>query len=446
MSIDSRTCALGELFVALVGPNFDGHEFVGAAFAAGAAAAVVHRDAAAAAGPAIVVDDTADALTALGRHARARMGGRVVAVTGSVGKTGTKEAIACALGALAPTHASTGNLNNQWGVPLSLARMPAAIGFGVFELGMNHPGELAPLSRLVRPDVAVITTVAAAHLEFFDSIVAIAEEKAEIFDGMGPGGIAILNRDIAYFALLAAAAWDRGIERLIGFGAHPEADVRLDDYQPAAGGGAVAAAIGARRIDYRLPLGGRHWAMNSLAVLAVVEALGDDVARAAGALETMAVPAGRGRRHGVEFGAGAFEIIDDSYNANPASMRAAITMLGDGPVAPGGRRIAVLGDMLELGPEGGHMHARLARYLVAQDIDLVFTAGPLMAELDAALPAERRGGHATDAAALLPIVVDRVRAGDVVLVKGSLGSDVGPIVAALRALDPGATAPAAAAC
>ncbi|MGH6989178.1 MAG: UDP-N-acetylmuramoylalanyl-D-glutamyl-2,6-diaminopimelate--D-alanyl-D-alanine ligase [Stellaceae bacterium] len=424
VSIDTRTLEPGDLFIALEGPRVDGHNFVKDAFAQGACAAMVHRrspDGDDNELPLLIVPDTMAALGGLGAAARKRSGARVVAVTGSVGKTGTKAALGAALGRLGTTHASRGNLNNQWGVPLSLARLPPAAHFAVFELGMNHAGEIAALSRLVRPDVAVITTIEPAHLGFFPSIDAIADAKAEIFLGMAPGGAAILNRDNAWFARLAAAARAAGLERILGFGSDSEAAIRLVDCHLHATASAVTASVEGRLIDYCLAQPGRHWVMNSLAVLGAVEALGGDVDAAAVAFATLAPMAGRGRRHRIALAGGCAELIDDSYNASPASIRAMLEVLAAAKPEPGGRRIAVLGDMLELGPRSAELHAALAAPIADAGIDLVFTVGAEMAPLDAALPAHRRGGHWRDAVAVADALVARLRPGDVVAVKGSHG-------------------------
>ena len=436
VSIDSRTLDRGDLFVALKGPNFDGHDHVAAARRAGAAAALVQRlpDGLAAGERLVLVENTDLALEALGRAARGRTDARICCITGSVGKTGTKEALATALAALGPTAASRGNLNNRWGVPLSLARMPRDSAFGVFELGMNHAGELTPLSRLSRPHVAIITTITDAHLEFFASIEEIADAKAEIFAGMDERGVAILHRDSPHYDRLAAAARTSGVGRIVGFGVDGEAEARLIEHRPGGDGDEVRAALFGREITYRVGLAGRHWAINSLAVLAAVDALGGDVTRAAATLATLKPLVGRGARHSVAMQGGSFEIIDESYNASPAAMRAAFAMLAGRTPGPGGRRIAVLGDMLELGADAAALHAQLAGDLADAKIDLVFTAGPHMAALDAVLPAAMRGGHAVDSTALSRLLTAAPRAGDVLLVKGSLGSRMAPVVDALRAL------------
>ena len=435
VSIDSRTLESGELFVALAGPRHDGHDHVGAALSAGAPAAIVART------PAglpncdrlIVVPDTLDALRRLGKTARSRAAGRLAAVTGSVGKTGTKEALRLALAAQGETHASLGSFNNHVGVPLTLARLPVDAAYAVFEIGMNHVGEIEPLVRLVRPHVVIVTNVEPVHLEFFpdNGLDGIAEAKAEIFEAGGE--TAVLNRDNAYFDFLAARARSRGFTHVIGFGAHDTADARLLDAVVGPVDTNVVAALDGRRVTYRIGAAGLHWALNSLAVLAAVNALGADLAPALSALERMTPPKGRGQRHHVPCRGGTCELIDDAYNASPVSMRAAFAVLGAIAPGRGGRRIAVLGDMLELGPDSPRMHADLAGALVAQGVDLVFTCGRLMSELDAALPHRLRGAHAVDSRELAPLVKGALRAGDVVLVKGSLGSRMGHVVETLLA-------------
>ena len=436
VSIDTRTLAPDALFVAIRGPHHDGHAFVAEAFARGATAAVVAEDGGAmpASGPVLRVADTLAALEALGIAARDRASAKIVGVTGSVGKTGTKEALRLALGASAPTHASVASYNNQWGVPLSLARMPRDTTYGVFEIGMNHPGEIAPLSAMVRPDVAVITAIAPVHLAFFDSVTAIAEAKAEIFAGMGEGGFAVINHETPHFEALAAAARRRGIA-VRGFGAGAEPWARLVDYATDEDATTVVADIGGRELRYQIGAAGRHWAMNSLAALAAVEILGTDIEGAARALARLTPPKGRGARHTIYIGAGSFALIDESYNANPASMRAAFETLALAKPAPGGRRIAILGDMRELGARSPAMHAELADDLVADKVDLVLTAGADMAHLNQALAAPLRGEHTADAGALVSPAVLTVDAGDVVMVKGSLATGMGRIVEALLDLN-----------
>jgi UDP-N-acetylmuramoyl-tripeptide--D-alanyl-D-alanine ligase len=437
VSIDTRTLSAGDLFVALKGPHHDGHDHVATAFANGAAAALVERAPAGAPAdaPLVVVGDTLAALEKLGRASRARNATvRVAAVTGSVGKTGTKEALRLALSGQGATHASVGSYNNHIGVPLTLARMPADTVFGVFEIGMNHPGEITPLVKMVRPHVALITTVEAVHVENFpgEGVNGVAAAKAEIFDGL-EGGTAVLNRDNAFFDFLAERARAKGVRRVLSFGEHPSCDARLIETRLEPTWSQVSAMIEGRAVTYRIGAPGRHWVTNSLAVLGAIAALGGDVGIGAASLAQLAAPKGRGLRHRVGRNGDSFELIDDSYNASPASMRASFQVLAAATPGPGGRRIAVLGDMLELGPDSPKLHAGLAEALVAAQVDQVFTCGQYMARLYDALPAARRGAHAPNSEALVPLIRAAVRAGDVVVVKGSLGSRMGRIVDALLA-------------
>ncbi|MCF4167074.1 UDP-N-acetylmuramoylalanyl-D-glutamyl-2,6-diaminopimelate--D-alanyl-D-alanine ligase [Zavarzinia compransoris] len=434
---DSRKIAAGDLFVALPGTQADGHDYVIGALAAGASGALVARvpEGVDADAPLVVVPETMAGLEDLARAARARADAVVIAVTGSVGKTGTKEALKVALSAAGPTHASVGSFNNHVGVPLSLARMPAETRYGVFEMGMNHAGELTPLSGLARPHVAIVTTVEPAHMEFFPSVEAIADAKAEIFAGVPAGGAAILNRDNAHFERLSAAARDKGL-LVAGFGTDAGCHVRLLDVVLKPDMTIVDAQIGNRRQTYKIGSPGRHWAMNSLAVMAAVEVSGADISRAALALADLTPPAGRGRRLTITLkGGGSLLVIDESYNASPASMRAAFANLALSETGPRGRRIAVLGDMRELGPGADDLHAGLAPDLAAAGVDLVFTCGPHMRALHEALPSRIQGRHKSDSKALAPIVREAVRQGDVVMVKGSLGSYMVSILDTLLGLD-----------
>ena len=448
VSIDSRTMARGDLFVALKGPNFDGHGFVPGVLAAGAAGALVDHvpDGVDPADPRLLrVDDTLAALTRLGRAGRDRTRARVVAVTGSVGKTGTKELLRLALEANGSTVASRASLNNHWGLPLSLARVPRDVDWVVQEVGMNHAGEIAALAPLARPHVGVITTVEPVHIEFFLSVEAIADAKAELFLGMDADGTAVLNRDNPHFERLARHARARGLRRILDFGAAEGTHAHLVAAELAETGSRVEAIVGGRPLRYRLGAPGRHWVQNSLAALAAVDALGADVALAAEALSAIAAPVGRGARREVTLpGGGAFTLLDESYNANPASMRAAFSVLATTAPGPGGRRIAVLGDMRELGETAPRLHAALAEPLAAAGVDMVFCCGPLMAHLHASLPAALRGAHVATSDELAPVVAEAVRTGDVVTVKGSLGTRMAPIVKRLSA-GPWGRAPQAAA-
>jgi len=431
VSIDSRTVRGGDLFIALKGARFDGHDFALEALARGAVAAMVepHRVKAPKSARVLEVPSTARALTELGRAARARNAGRIVAVTGSVGKTGTKEMIRLALASAGPTFAAEGSLNNHVGVPLSLARLPRDAAFGVFEIGMNHAGEIRPLAQLLRPHVAVITTVEAVHLEAFASLEAIADAKAEIFDGLVWDGFAVLSRDNTQFDRLERSARLAGIRRIRSFGRSREAQAELVDYVAEESGGCVRARVAGKPVDYRLALPGAHWAHNSLAALAVAHALGVPIEPAAQALGAFTAMKGRGVRHEVALAGGTFTLIDESYNASPASVRAALATLA----LARGRRIAVLGDMLELGPDAARFHAELAPALDAAGVAQVFAAGPLMRALCDALPADRRGAWAPSAEELAPLVCAAVEPGDTVMVKGSASSRMGVVVEALRA-------------
>ena len=436
VSIDSRTLEKGYLFVAIKGENSDGHAYVGTAFERGAAAAIVSdvTDVMRKMGPLVVVPDTLEALNALGRAARQRANAKIVAVTGSVGKTGTKEALRAILSEQGATHASAASYNNLWGVPLSLARMPANTRFGIFEIGMSAPGEITPLSKLVEPFVALITTVEAVHMAFFNSIEEIADAKAEIFDGLQQGGIAILNRDNPHFARLEKRAREAGAGRIISFGEHADADAWLEKVVLKEDCSCVRATICGDPVTYKLGIPGRHIAMNSLAMLACVKALDADLTLAALALANLKAPKGRGERHQVTAPGRAFLLIDESYNANPASMRASIEALGQTEPGVRARRIAVLGDMLELGDESIALHRELAIPLARADIDLVFASGPDMRELFKALPPDRQGAYAETSSGLLASLVETIQEGDVVMVKGSNGSKMGLVVEALLAL------------
>ncbi|MFO1116301.1 MAG: UDP-N-acetylmuramoylalanyl-D-glutamyl-2,6-diaminopimelate--D-alanyl-D-alanine ligase [Beijerinckiaceae bacterium] len=433
ISIDTRTLAQDDLFVAIKGDNSDGHDHVRSAFEKGAAAAVIdegHARALAGTGPLYVVKDTLKALESLGRASRKRSKARIVAVTGSVGKTTTKEMLRVALGAAGETHASVASYNNHWGVPLTLARMPRSTKYGVFEIGMNHAGEITPLVGMVRPHVSIITRIAAVHLEHFDSIDGIADAKAEIFTGLMKGGVAILNRDDAQFARLETSARASKAGFVLTFGEDGQADATLTSCNVFGDTTRVQATVLGRKVSYTIGAPGKHVALNSLAVLLAAQAVGVNVDAAAAALEAFSSPDGRGRRERVAVAGGDIRLIDESYNANPASMRAALDLLG---AAEGKRKVAILGDMLELGGQARALHAAVASDIERNEIDTVYAAGPLMQALYEAIPAARRGAHAPDAATLQPIVLEALRPGDVVMIKGSNGSRMGPLVAAIRA-------------
>jgi UDP-N-acetylmuramoyl-tripeptide--D-alanyl-D-alanine ligase len=438
VSIDSRTLVAGDLFVALRGPNHDGHDFLGEALARGAAAAIVDREPGdlPATLPQLRVADTLAGLAALGAAARARSAARIIGVTGSVGKTGTKEALRLALAAQAPTFASEGSFNNHWGVPLSLARLPPDAVYAVFEIGMNHEGEIAGLARLLRPQVAVITTVEPVHLGYFGSVEAIAEAKAEIFLGLEPGGVAVLNCDNPHFRRLVAAARQTGVAEVIGFGTDPEGDIRLGDCRLDPTGSTFEAEFRGTRLRCRLPVPGRHWVSNALAVLAATAAVGADPAAAAAALRRFEALPGRGRQYRLAWGGGSMTLIDESYNASPAAMAASLAVLGATEPGPGGRRIAVLGDMLELGAATADLHRGLAQPLAAAAVDRVFFVGTAMAALREALPELVRGAIWGSAEEAIPTLCEFFRPGDVVMIKGSHAAHVDRIALRLRASPP----------
>jgi len=432
VSIDTRTLAPGDLFIALRGETGDGHVHVAAALEKGAAGAMVHQ-AVPGVGPLLTVEDTLSALAGLGGYARARFAGKLIAVTGSVGKTTTKEMLRAVLAPQAPTHAAVASYNNHWGLPLTLARLPAEAAFCVAEIGMNHAGEIAPLARLARPHVVVITAIAPAHIGYLGSMAAIAEEKASICQGLEPGGTAVLPADASTLPLLREAA--KGA-RVITFGEARDADTRLLAAVPDADGSDIEAYVFGNSLRFRLPAPGRHMAMNAMAALAGMAALGADPIAGAHALAGFTPIAGRGARRRLALTSGTVLLLDESYNANPASLRAALHVLR---LQPAARRIAVVGDMLELGDAGPALHAGLAPDIQAA-AGLVFACGPLMRGLFDALPAACRGAYAADAATLAPLVAAALRPGDAVLVKGSLGIRMRQIVAALNALIPTAGA------
>jgi UDP-N-acetylmuramoyl-tripeptide--D-alanyl-D-alanine ligase len=436
VSIDTRTIAPGDLFVALAGVR-DGHDFVADAFARGASAALVRAGRVpAAAGALVEVDDTLAALEAIGRRARARVSARVLAVTGSVGKTTVKEALRHVLAAKGATHASAASYNNHFGVPLTLARMPPGTRFGVFEIGMSNPFEITPLSRMTRPQIACVTTVEPVHLENFRAVTGIADAKGEIFAGLEPGGVALVPRDNPHYARLAAHAAASPAGRVVSFGRHEGADVRLRDERLGERSGEAVAMIDGRAVRISIAAPGAHMLHNGLIVLAMAHLAGADLEAAAQALASFGPAAGRGSMLRLHVRGGEALLLDESYNANPASMRAAIENLGRLSTGPGGRRIAVLGDMLELGPEAARLHAETAKTLIANGVDLLFACGPLTEETYKAAPAAMRAAHAESSATLEPRVIEAVRPGDAIMVKGSNGSRMGRIVQALSQLYP----------
>jgi UDP-N-acetylmuramoyl-tripeptide--D-alanyl-D-alanine ligase len=442
VSIDTRTLQPGDLFVALKAAR-DGHDFVADALAAGAAAALVSRrpDGVAPDAPLLVVEDVQAGLEALGRAARARTTARVVAVTGSVGKTSTKEMLAHVLSAQAPTHASAASYNNHWGVPLTLARMPADTAYAVIEIGMNHPGEIAPLSRMACPHVAMVTTVAPAHLEAFGRIEGIAVEKASIVEGLEPRGTAVLNGDVETAGILRAAAEAKGAQ-IVSFGESASCHHRALRIALREGATVVEARAWRTPLLFKIATPGRHFGLNGLAALAAVHALGADRGRAAVSLASWEPVSGRGQRARILLDPVEtdtwLELIDDAYNANPASVAAALDVLAAAEVyhdtgrVARGRRIAILGDMMELGPTEGALHAGLADLPAMQAVDVVHCVGPRMRALYAALPEAQRGVCCDTAAEMAAGLRRHLDLGDVVLVKGSLSTGLGVVVDAIR--------------
>ena len=428
VTFDSREVGPGDLFIALKGEATDGHHYLDQVFARGAAGAIVSTPVA---HPHVLVRDTMAALEALGIAARARTQATIIGVTGSVGKTGTKEALFAALdrGVPGQVHRSVKSYNNHTGVPLSLARMPAGCRFAVLEMGMNHAGELSALTRFVRPHVAIITTVASVHIEFFKDEAGIADAKAEIFEGLEPGGTAIIPFDNVHRARLIAAAQAQSA-RIVTFGSRDGADVRaLETMRTPTGGTFVTAQLLARELSFTVGQPGSHLVSNALAVLAAVEAAGGDVAVAGLALADLGGLAGRGARFLVDVGGGETAlVIDESYNANPTSMRATLAVLGKEPVR---RRVALLGQMGELGMASADFHAGLAEPVIAAGVSVAILVGADMAPLANALEGQVDFVHVPDAAAALAHLKTMLSGGDAVLIKGSNSVGLAAIVAAL---------------
>ena len=440
LSIDTRTVQPGDAFFAIKGDRFDGHGFLTAAAAAGAGLLVVSKDKLPAlgrvTGQLLVVDDVLSALERLASAARARSKARIVAVTGSVGKTTTKEALRHALAPSGAVHASAASFNNHWGVPLSLARMPAQTRFGVFEIGMNHPGEIRPLVKLVRPHVAIVTLIAPAHLGHFRDLGEIAAAKAEIFEGVVPDGTAVLNADDPHFGALARMAGEAGVGHVATFGEAAGADFRLTEFTPSPDGAHLRARIDGADIDMPMASAGRHIAQNLLAVLGSLVLVGADLPAGVAALSGWRAGKGRGARHAVTLPSGsAITLIDESYNANPASMRAAVAVLQSSRPGPEGRRIAVLGDMLELGQQAAALHGELREPLAAAGVDKVFLVGDAMKALDDALDGTLACEWHESRSELEASLLKDLREGDVVMIKASNGIGLSNIVD--RLLDPG---------
>ena len=434
VSIDSRTIAIGDIFVAIKGDAHDGHDFAAKALQVGASVAIVSRmtDEMLAAGAVLRVADPLHSLEAMGRAARQWNMGKAIAVTGSVGKTSTKEMLRIAFSASGKVHASAASFNNHWGVPLTLARFPRDAAYGIFEIGMSHAGEITPLVAMVQPDVAIVTTIAASHLGHFASLDEIAEAKAEIFGAVVPGGAAVINRDTPYFELLSRRAKTAGIKTIISFGKHEDSNVHLKHAALHPTCSCIAADVMGEAVTFKLGTPGLHMAMNSLAVLAAVKLAGADLARASLALADAKPPKGRGGQELLKIAGGDFLLLDESYNANPQSMAAALELLATVAKSRKGRRIAVLGDMLELGNFGAELHRNLSINLEAAKIDSLYAAGPMMKHLWDNVAASRQAAYAQASSGLVDKLAADLRAGDSVVIKGSFGSKMGPVADALR--------------
>ncbi len=434
VSIDTRTLEAGALFVALPGTKVDGHEHVAAALAKGAVGALVNKPVAGVdASKLVIVKDVEKALQDLGCAGRARSAAKFIGVTGSVGKTGAKEMLAAALSAVGKVYATKGNLNNHLGVPLSLANLPREADFAVIEMGMNHAGEISPLSKMTRPHVSLITTVDAVHIEYFQSVEAIADEKAAIFDGM-QGGVAVLNADNAQYERLKSHAQAKGMDRILSFGTGKNALCRMTHYAIDDTHSVIEATIAGTAISYTIGTIGKHWALASVAVLGVVDALHADLAKAAAALANFTEPKGRGQIKKLSVKGGNLRLVDDCYNASPVSMKGAIEKIAEmrDASAEQVRTLVVLGDMLELGDAAADLHVGLVPTLVNNQMDLVFAAGTFMEKMYLALPETMRGAYKPTSRELVPAVVEALRANDLVLVKGSRGSRMDVVVDAIE--------------
>ncbi|MER9405694.1 UDP-N-acetylmuramoylalanyl-D-glutamyl-2,6-diaminopimelate--D-alanyl-D-alanine ligase [Mesorhizobium caraganae] len=435
ISIDSRSLQPGDAFFAIKGEAMDGHDFATAAIKAGAGVLVVAEGKLPSLGrltaPMIVVQDVLAALEKLGVAARERSKAKIIAVTGSAGKTTTKEALRHVLSAVGRVHASAQSFNNHWGVPLTLARMPDDCDYAVFEIGMNHPGEIRPLVKMVRPHVAIVTLIAAAHLGFFKNLDEIAKAKAEIFEGIEPGGAALLNRDDGRWKLLDKMARAAGVEHVFGFGENARSTYKLTKCELHADHSDITARIGGQDIVARIGAPGRHMVQNVLAVLGAAHLVEADIGKVAEALADLSAERGRGKRHVLRHPGGPITLIDESYNANPASMSAAMALLNATPVSGEGRRIAVLGDMLELGEHSAKLHAALADLIVGTETRKVFLGGPEMRALADILPDEIEADYRAGAEDLKPVLLAALKPGDVVMIKSSKGIGFSKLVDAL---------------
>lgn len=435
VSIDSRKIAKGDIFIAIVGPKFDGNQFTNNALEKGAAAAIVNyiprnlrRKR-----PILIVKNTSLALKKIGEAARKRTRAKIITITGSVGKTTTKELLREILEKEGSTTATIGNLNNQLGLPLSLSRMPKKSDFGIFELGMNKPGEISSLTKITKPDIAIITNIEKAHLKFFKNLRGIALEKSEIFNGM-EGGIGILNRDSKFYGLLKKEAIKNKIQRIVTFGEHKSSDVRLRRYTLKSQSSECVTTVGKKKITYDLRSTGKHWIINSLIILATALALKLNPENIAKRLEKTKPITGRGKKYNIKLKNLNFTLLDDSYNACPASMKAGIQVLDNMKPKANGRCIAILGDMLELGKESNEMHLNLRNNLIGSNIDLVFTSGKYMKNLYKVLPKKMRGAHNNNPQELARILAPKIRKNDIIFVKGSNGTKMFKIVETLKSI------------
>lgn len=436
LSIDSRTVKEGDLFIPLKGPNFDGHDYVADALAKGAAGALVDRALPGVTAEKLVkVADTFRALEMLGIAGRRRSAAKIIAVTGSVGKTGCKEALRQVLGAQAPTYANEGSFNNHWGVPLSLARMPRESRYGVFEVGMNHMGELGPLSKMVQPHIVLITTIAPVHIGNFESMDGIAAAKAEIFDGVGTDGHVVIDGDNAYADFLYARAKEKRIAHIHRFGKTVTADAQIISRALHADGSDVNARILGKGVSYHVAAAGEHWVKNSLAVLLCASLAGADLAQAAESLRSLQLAHGRGVTKDIAFAKGRFTLIDESYNASPVAVDMAIRVLAKKQPSGAGRRLLALADMRELGAQAQDLHMALVKTIPEAGIAKVFCCGEMTKHLFDALPVDMRGGYAFTSAELAPMVAAAMTDGDIITVKGSHSMMMEKVVAALEALD-----------
>ncbi len=435
ISIDTRTLQPGEAYFAIKGENMDGHDFVSAAMKAGASMAIVAEEKLVALGgikvPLVVVSDVLEAMRQLGMAARARCKGRIIAVTGSVGKTTTKEMLRTVLAASGAVHASVASFNNHWGVPLTLARMPTETKFGVFEIGMNHPDEIRPLVKMVRPHIAVITNVGAVHLGAFKDVDQIAKAKAEIFEGVVPGGYGVISSSDKRAKLLSEYAIKADVEHLLTFGSKRGSDFRLKSAESSDGQTRFSVSLRGKTHSGVINVHGDHMLSNAVLVLGVADLAGADLAKSVDAVSSIKPEKGRGKRHELAKGKETFLLIDESYNANPTSMRSAMAALGSTGIEGKGRRIAVLGDMRELGHSAQKFHRELALPIREFGIDLVFTIGSDIAVLKEELAAKCFGGHYTDWQSAQAEISKTLRQDDIIMLKASNGLRFAELVEAL---------------